>query len=508
MRTKKIILNGLSELIPYFIISIIAFVKVRVMIDNLGSEFNGYYQFINQIITYLFLVEAGFGSAVLFKLYKPMADNNQKKVSEIFNGSITIFRKIGALILTLLIAITLVLPFTVTNDEHLFTIIISFIIIGFSQTIPYFFYSKSYSILLFSEQKNYIYSIIVNMIKIIIDVGIIVVVIITDSLINVAVVMLIGKILEEIIADFLCSRMYKWLDKKAKKDISAHKMTKDIIYHKIGELVVNNVDSIILMTFIGPIAVSIYATYNYISSFLTQVIAKIDSGIISTFGNIFSKEDNDTSFKLFKEFSIISDIMAFIVPICFILGGRSFINLWIGKESYILSYWVVAMFASIIFFKCIVRPINTVITANGMFRETKYYAFFAAGTNLLLSIMLVKPLGIFGILFATVIGYMVSLTLRVKLVYNHKFDFINKKLEYTTIILKIIIYMIIVFLLKPIEGMIFSYELSIINFLLLIGSIFVILTLRTGIIIYKYNTNFKSVYSKVINSIFKRSKVV
>lgn len=508
MRTKKIILNGLSELIPYFVISIIAFVKVRVMIDNLGSEFNGYYQFINQIITYLFLVEAGFGSAVLFKLYKPMADNNKQKVSEIFNGSITIFRKIGALILTLLIAITLVLPFTVTNDEHLFTIIISFIIIGFSQTIPYFFYSKSYSILLFSEQKNYIYSIIVNTIKIIIDVGIIIAVIITDSLISVAIVMLIGKILEEIITDFLCSRIYRWLDKNAKKDISAHKMTKDIIYHKIGELVANNVDSIILMLFIGPVSVSIYATYNYISSFLNQIIMKINSGITASFGNIFSKEQDEVSFKLFKEFNIINDIIAFIVSVCYILGGRTFINIWIGDNSYILNYWVIVMFSSIIFMKCMSRPANLVIIANGMFKETKYYAFFEAIINLILSIILVKNLGIFGILLATVISYIISLVLRLSLLYSKKFKFVEKNTEYKIMITKVIAYSIIICLLYPFEKMIFSLELNLINFLLFFGILFILLTLLTSFILYKYHSSFRSVYNKIYNSIFKRSKVV
>lgn len=507
MRTKKIIINGLSELLPYFVISIISFIKVRVMIDHLGSEINGYYQFINQIITYLFLVEAGFGSAVLFKLYKPMADDDKQRVSEIFNGSISIFRKIGLLIMLLLILVMAIFPFTVSNDKHLLPVILSFMIIGFSQTIAFFFYSKAYSILLFSEQKNYIYSIIVNSIKIIIDLSIVVVVLFSKSLIEISLIILIGKILEELITDFLCSKMYKWIDKKAKKDTSAHKMTKDIIYHKVGELVVNNVDYIILMVFVGPIYVSIYATYNYILTFLTQVIAKIDSGIVSSFGNIFSKEDADTSFKLFKEFTLVSDITAFIVSICYILGARSFINIWIGDNSYILNYWVIAMFGSVIFFKSIVRPMIAIVTATGMFKETKYYAFVSAGVNFCLSVLLIKPLGIFGILLATVIGYMISLILRTKLIYNHNFAFVNKNKEYKNIFLKISIYVIIICLLYPIEKFIYSLDLNVAGFLLSIGSTFILLSLGTGIILYKYSDNFKSVYNKIIGSIFKGRKI-
>jgi len=506
MRTKKIMINAVSELMGYIIISIIAFVKVRVLIDNLGSEFNGYYQFINQLLGYLFLVEAGFGSAVLFKLYKPMAHNQRDKVSAIFNGSITIFRKIGAIILGILITITLFMPLMITSDEHLFVVIVSFLIIGVSQSIPYFFYSKSYSILLNSEQKNYIYSNIVNLIRIFVHICIIVAVLFSGSLISVAIILLVGKIIEEIIVDLICSRMYKWIDRKAEKDTSAQKMTKDLIYHRLGDLIVNNIDSLVLMKFLGPVMVSQYSTYNYISTFLDSVISKINSGIVSTFGNIFSKEDNKTSYKLYKEFIIINDIIAFIVPVCYILAARTFIKLWIGKESYIFSYLTVALFASIIFLKCIFRQINTITTAKGMFKETKYYSFISSAINLVLSIILIKPFGLTGVLLATVVSYIITIILRMRLLYNTQFSFANRYKEYKIVFLKVILYMMIIFILYPIEKHIFSFNLNFIYFILLIGFIFISLTLLTCFLLYKYNERFKSVYIKVISPIMNRKK--
>lgn len=506
MRTKKILLNAISELIGYVVISIIAFVKVRVLINNLGSEFNGYYQFINQLLGYLFIVEAGFGSAVLFKLYKPMAYKQKEKVSAIFNGSITIFRKIGAIIFGILILITLFMPLMITNDEYLLVVIASFLIIGISQSLPYFFYSKSYSILLNSEQKNYIYSIIVNLIKIFVDVGIIIAVILSGNLISVAVILLVGKVIEEIIVDLICSKIYKWIDRKVNADTSAQKMTKDLIYHRIGDLVVNNVDSIVLMKFLGPIVVSKYSTYNYISMFLDTVINKINSGIVSTFGNIFSKEDNNTSYKLFKEFSIINDVIAFIIPICYILAARSFIKIWIGQESYIFSYITIVMFASIIFVRCLFRQINIITTAKGMFKETKYYAFIVSFTNLFLSLFLIRSHGLTGVLFATVFSYIVSLFLRMRLLYNTEFSFANKFKEYRTAVLKITIYIVIVFILYPIEKIIFLIDLNFISFILLFGFIFLTITTITCLFLYKSSENFKNVLTKLINPILNRRK--
>ena len=71
MRTKKIALNLISDILPYIFIGIVGLIKVNVLIHYIGDVGNGYYQLINQIITYVFLAQAGFGEAVIYKLYKP-----------------------------------------------------------------------------------------------------------------------------------------------------------------------------------------------------------------------------------------------------------------------------------------------------------------------------------------------------------------------------------------------------------------------------------------------------
>ena len=80
MRTKKIFLNMICDILPYLIIGVIGIVKMDVLINYIGDVGNGYYQTINQIISYVFLAQMGFSEAVTYSLYKPFADKNKDNI--------------------------------------------------------------------------------------------------------------------------------------------------------------------------------------------------------------------------------------------------------------------------------------------------------------------------------------------------------------------------------------------------------------------------------------------
>ena len=94
MRTKKIFLNMICDILPYLIIGVIGIVKMDVLINYIGDVGNGYYQTINQIISYVFLAQMGFSEAVTYSLYKPFADKNKDNINIIdikFSSSCSIY---------------------------------------------------------------------------------------------------------------------------------------------------------------------------------------------------------------------------------------------------------------------------------------------------------------------------------------------------------------------------------------------------------------------------------
>ena len=200
MRTKKIFLNMLCDILPYLLIGIIGIIKMDVLITYVGDVGNGYYQTINQIISYVFLAQAGFSDAVIYSLYKPFANKNKDDINAIYSGARKVFKIIGLIIFGIICLVTLGLYlFYLFEDGYQSAALICFFVISTSYLISYFGRGQTYMSVLSAAQEKYIYSLVFNGVKLLCDILIVVVTYKFRSLEAIAIVILFMKILEEII---------------------------------------------------------------------------------------------------------------------------------------------------------------------------------------------------------------------------------------------------------------------------------------------------------------------
>ncbi len=497
MRTKKIALNMISDILPYIIIGIIGLVKVDVLIKYIGDVGNGYYQVINQIITYVFLAQLGFSDAVIYSLYKPFADKNKGDINKIYTGSRKIFKIIGLIILGIILLVSAGLYlFYRFEDGYRNSCIICFMVISISYLISYFGKTQTYSAILSAAQEKYIYNLVFNIMKIICDALIVFVVIKYRSLEVVALVIFIVKLIEEIVMRIVVKRKYKWLKEVADANTSMVKMVKDLAWIQLGYLALNNIDAIILVAFISPIAVSIYTSYNFILRYLNEISSRVERGAVYSFGNVFAKNENNKAEKLFKEFLALFIIIGFTMCITFTLGIRSFVNIWINKPNYIISYLSIIFFSVTLFLNIIYYPLLALVNAKGLFKDNKNHVFICATINVILSILLVKPFGLNGLLFSTSLAFFINIFLKMNVVKNKiikDIDIIKLTRDYLFLIG---LFIIITLIIKPIENYILSLNLSILSCILSLGIIFIIVTIITMTIMYFTNQSTKNLFKR------------
>ena len=116
-----------------------------VLIKYIGDVGNGYYQTINQIISYVFLAQAGFSDAVIYSLYKPFAEKNKDDINAIYGGARKVFRIIGFIILGIIFLVTLGLHLFYNFEEgYKVSALICFFIISTSYLISYFGKGQTY----------------------------------------------------------------------------------------------------------------------------------------------------------------------------------------------------------------------------------------------------------------------------------------------------------------------------------------------------------------------------
>lgn len=504
MRTKKVFLNMICDIIPYLIIGIVGLIKVRFLIRYIGDVGNGYYQTINQIITYVFLAQIGFGDAVIFSLYKYFSNDDKKNINRIYSGSRIIFKKIGFVILSIIMLVSLLLYlFYGFEDGYRNTSIIAFIIISCSYLIAYFGCGQTYLAILSASENKYIYSIVFNSIKLLCDIGIIVSCYLFKSLESIAITILIAKIIEEIVIRIVMKHKFPWLHKVKNENTKMFSMTKDLASIQIGNLILNNVDSIILVSFLGPVMVSIYSSYVFITRYLNEICAKIELAVVNSFGNIFAKGDNDKVYPLFKELLIIFIILVFSIGITFSLGIRSFINLWIGKENYILEYNTVILFSLISLLYILSLPLLSLINSKGLFKDNKNIIFISAITNIVISIILINVYGLNGLLLGTVIAFLVNVILKIRVIENKVLNNIKHNNLYFIYFIIITLLISILYFIKPFELMLFYRLNNIFSIILVLGIMFISLILIVFGILCLFSNSANILYKR-IKDIIKR----
>lgn len=80
MRTQKAIANIKMAMIYQISVLFMSFVDRKLFLEILGIEYLGVHGLFNNMISMLALAELGVGTAIIYNLYKPLADQDEGKV--------------------------------------------------------------------------------------------------------------------------------------------------------------------------------------------------------------------------------------------------------------------------------------------------------------------------------------------------------------------------------------------------------------------------------------------
>ena len=103
-RTKKFALNTTSAAALQVITMIAGFITPRIMLTCYGSEINGLVSSVSQFVSYFTIVEAGLTNAVVYALYKPLAERNESQISAIMVSASAFYRRLAKILLIYVIS--------------------------------------------------------------------------------------------------------------------------------------------------------------------------------------------------------------------------------------------------------------------------------------------------------------------------------------------------------------------------------------------------------------------
>ncbi len=426
MKTKKTILNILTDVIPLVIIAILGVYKVKLFLQVLGSETLGLYQLFNNIMVYVAIVDGGLSSALLFSLYKPNSENDKKKFNELLSGGLRTFSKIGMYVFGIAALISLFIIFLIKDSPFTYWyIVLTFILFSLSSVIEYFF--VPYNTLLEVKEKKYIYNIINQFGQIMISVIEIILLLSHIPFVYILLSHSVVKIITKIIEVYVCKKVFPDVSAhEERKDYSFKKYLKSLMVHKVNGLIGSNVDSLIISSVMGLNSVAIYSAYSYIITTLKKILGKLSSSMTAIIGNGLYKEKN-RMYELYIEYNGALFFIAIVICVPLMFAINSFIRIFYNGE--IMTTNLLAISFSLLLFVYIIRLSTSLfVDAGGLYKETKTSSIIDTIVNLVLSIILVFILGIPGVIIATIISTIISeYILKTIIVHKNIFNKSTKK---------------------------------------------------------------------------------
>lgn len=416
MRTKQAFKNASTSLLLQLVLALSGIIIPRFFIALYGSAVNGLVSSISQFISYMALVEAGIGTAGTVALYKPIADKNQDRINGIVSAARSFYLRSGAIFLALLVALLIFYPFAVKNEIQNVSFIRTMIFVLSINGIVDYFYLGKFRVLLMADQKGYI----ISLAQIIGTVLMTVVCIILMEL-NCSALLVKGTnaaiyILRSLIVGLYVKKNYPNVNFKAKPLFSDFGQRWAALLHQIVGMIVNNT-AVVLMTLMlsknALTEISVFSVYNLVGYSLYNVMNSISSGLNSGFGEVMSRGETDVLKRSFKSYEYAFFLFTFIAYACMAVLLYPFVHLYSISFTDGVNYlrWsLVALFTLSGILQSLRLPGLTLICAAGHFKQTQGRAIAEAVINITVSLALIKPLGVVGVLLGMCASYLYRTT--------------------------------------------------------------------------------------------------
>ena len=380
------------------------------MIYFLGMEYLGLDSLFISILQVLNLVELGVGSAMTFSMYKPVAEDDNKTICALMKLYKIYYRIIGSIILVIGLFITPFIPLLIKSDLPTGLNVYILYIMNLFATVFSYWLCAYKSCLLQAYQRNDIISKVTIGVYTIRYIFQFIVIIFLKDYYMYLLVTLITQLLLNLIISMVADKLYPQykaignLDKTKIKEIN--QMVKDLFTAKIGTVVINSADTIVISAALGLTVLAVYQNYYYIITAVIGVVGVIFTSCTAGIGNSITVESKEKNYSDLKKFTYIISWISCFCGTCLLCLFQPFMRWWVG-EQYLLSFMCVICFSVYYYIYEINVLLNTYKDAAGIWHKDRFRPLVTAVANLILNIILVNFIGIYGVILSTIITMLI-----------------------------------------------------------------------------------------------------
>lgn len=407
-RIENVGRNASVAIVTQILNLVVSFINRSFFIYILGVEYLGVNGLFSNVLLLLSFAELGIGNAITYSMYKPLAENNTELIKSLMQLYKKTYQKISIIVLFIGV---LLIPFLLeiigevpSIKENIYVIYCLFLI---NTSCSYLFvYKKS---IVIADQKSYLvsfYNQLIQLAKVLLQV---VILIKTKNYLLVLMIQIAATLFSNFALATKANKLYPFLkdkqiailDNRIRRDI--FKNIKALFLYKLGSVILNGTDNIIISIILGVSVVGYSSNYIMIVAAIISVTGQIMNSFTASVGNLNAIGKGEDKERIFNFIFFISSWIYGFCSICLLLLTNNFIAVWLGSE-FVLSEWVLLTIVIHFYINSVHFAAYTYRVTMGLFVQGKYTPIIASILNIVLSILLGNWIGLGGIFLATSIS--------------------------------------------------------------------------------------------------------
>lgn len=383
----------------------LSFISRTVFLKVLSVDYLGISGLFGDILGMLTLADLGFGTAMSYSMYKPLADGDYDKLAGLVNFYKKVYRIIALVITIVGLAIVPFLKYLVNTESEIPNLTLYYILYLANTVASYLVVYKTN--VLHADQKGYIlgkYTAVFNVLRSICMIGFL---LLTHNFTVYLLVQVVFTYITNFFNSHIAEKRYPYINKKVKlpKEETKGIFTNmgSVFLYKLAGILINATDNTLISVLVNTTAVGYYSNYTMIVNRLVGIVNTIFYSLTASIGNLIAKEGKERRFQIFETMQSVSSILSTFCITCTFFLMEDFITVWLG-DTFVMERIVLWALIINFYFSIILLPIWVFREATGLYRKTKFVMLITATVNLVVSIMLGKTIGLAGIIFGTSIA--------------------------------------------------------------------------------------------------------
>ncbi len=434
-RKKNTVTGILTGIISTIISLFIPFIIRTMFIRILGIEYLGLNSLFSSILQVLNLAELGVGSALVFTMYKPIADDDHEKICALMGLYRKYYFIIGSIVLSLGLIVT---PFlnrlisgSVPSDINIYILYLMYL---FSSVLSYWFMAYRNSLFQAHQRTD-----IQNLVAIIVNccsytVQIISLLLFKNYYLYLFIVIAF-QLMHNLVIALLSKKVYPQYSPKGtlkrSEVIEINRKVASLFTAKLATVVHRSFDTIVVSSFLGLRILAIYQNYYYVISAASTLMLILFTSMQAGVGNYIITNSSEEKCDLLYKVNFATMLLLNVFCCCLVNLYQPFMNIWVGKEN-MLDFSFVILFTISFAVDIIIRPLIMFKDAGGMWKEDRLRPLAAASFNLILNLSTVRFAGLYGIIGSTIISFtLIALPWLILNINKYQFNINISKYFYT-----------------------------------------------------------------------------